>query len=116
MSSGDMNAISSSALHSPSHSSASPPSRATDITPIEDLVAEDQDEAGEIASDDTAYPHPTSPGNLDPYGNYGDSTITRVAGGAPPPQLFDDSKYAEWTPPSMADSDDMESDCQSEYL
>jgi hypothetical protein len=118
MSSTDVNEVSSSALHSPTHSSASPPSRATDVTPIEDLVPEDQNEIGEVPFDDavysssSSYRHPPNlPGKLNPYGNYGDSTITRVAGD----QLFDDSKYV-WCPPSRTDSDDVDSDYQSEYL
>ena len=121
LSSTDMNAVSSSSLHSPTHSSASPPSRATDTTPIDDLVPEDQEvgESTEVAFDDGLYttstkPYhpPSTPRKLNPYGNYSDSTITRVAG----EQLFDDSKYAEWSPPSQADSDDVNSDCISEYL
>ena len=118
MSSTNVNEVSSSPLHSPTHSSASPPSRATDVTPIEDLVPEDQNEIGEVPFDDavysspSSYRHPPTPaGKLNPYGNYGDSTITRVAGD----QLFDDSKYA-WSPPSQTDSDDVDSDYQSEYL
>ena len=119
------------ALHSPTHSNTSPPSRATETTPIDDLIPEEVEpgdigemektremESEEIVIDDTVCSNScthsiTTHGKLNPYGNYGDETITRVAGVAPPPELFDDSKYAEWSPHS--DSDDVNSDCQSEY-
>ena len=129
MSSADMNAVSPSSLPSPTHSTTTPPSRATETTPIDDLIPEEEDigDTGEIGDSgemreevemvfddsvyDSSYTCSTTPGKLDPYGNYGDKTITRVACVAPPPHLFDDRKYAEWSP----DSDDVDSDCQSEY-
>lgn len=56
-----------------------------------------------------------TPGIIDPYGNYGDKTITRVAGVVTPPPLFDDTKYACSPQPTSSDTD-IDSDCQSEYL
>lgn len=52
---------------------------------------------------------------IDPYGNYGDKTITRVAGVATPPPRFDDSKY-ECSPQQTSSDTDVDSDCQSVYL
>ena len=98
---------------SPSHSTVvtTPPTESTEVT----------EPAGDSIFDDTIYgsslPRSTdcTHGKLDPYGNYGDKTITRVAGLAPPPPLFDDNMY-ECTPELIADSDDVDSDYQSEYL
>ena len=89
---------------------------------IPDLVVsiEGEEEGEEGEGDNTcssSNTHSTTRGNLDPYGNYGDKTIAKVAGVAPPSPLFDDSKYVEWLPPQTApDTDDVDSDCQSEYL
>lgn len=73
------------------------------------------------AFDDDIYISPQPPttdnthGVIDPYGNYGYKTITRIAGVATPPPLFDDSKYACSPQPTTSDTD-IDSDCQSEYL
>ena len=113
MSSADLNEVQrspSSQPHSSTHSTA------VETTPTEELVSTVGETEGMF--DDTVYStsHSTTPGSLDPYGNYGDKTITRVASLATPPPLFDDSKYAEWTPPPSSDSDDVDTDCQSEDL
>ena len=97
------------------------PSHSTVVTTPPHGRAEITEPAGDSIFDDTIYgsslPLSTDSrqGKLDPYGNYGDKTITRVAGLAPPPPLFDDNMY-ECTPELTADSDDVDTDCQSEYL
>lgn len=117
MSSADLNTTTSSSLHSPSHCSATPLSHPTDNTTLDEVTGEDHEEqpvVDDSVCGSSINPHSPLHSKLDPYGNYGNKTITRVAGFAPSPELFDDSKYAEWSPPM--DSDDVNSDCQSEYL
>ena len=97
---------------SPSHSTVvtTPPERPEFTEPAGDSVFDDTIYGSSLPlSTDSTH------GKLDPYGNYGDKTITRVAGLAPPPPLFDDNMY-ECAPELTADSDDVDSDHQSEYL
>lgn len=104
--------------HTPLHhmTTPSPPPLAPPPDLVVDLVTEEMEEGENTCSSTNT--HSTTRGNLDPYGNYGDNTITKVAGKAPPSPLFDDSKYIEWSGhhPDSHDSDDVDTDCQSEYL
>lgn len=100
--------------HSPTQSVTSDP-----VTILHELSLTSEVQAIQHTDDDISSPQPPSTDNIhgviDPYGNYGDKTITRVAGMATPPPLFDDSKYA--CSPQLTCSDtDVDSDFQSEYL
>ena len=99
---------------SPSHSVPSPQ---PPVTPINEIITGNREDTEEPIFDDETYGSSVPKQvNLDPYGNYGDKTITRAAGQTPSSPLFDDSKYAPWSPQVRTDSDDVDSDCQSEYL
>lgn len=104
------------------HLSHSPPHSVTcsdPVTTLHEPALSNEVQAIQHTDDDVSSPQPPSTDNIrgviDPYGNYGDKTITRAAGMATPPPLFDDSKYA--CSPQLNSSDtDVDSDCQSEYL
>lgn len=105
--------------HTPSHSTAG---QSLGLLATPDLVVSMEGvegvegEMGEMGDGDntcsSSNTHSIIRGNLDPYGNYGDKTIEKVAGMGLPSPLFDDSKYVEWS----RDTDDVDSDCQSEYI